>query len=133
MSYYRSIRLADTDAAGVIYFANLLSICHEAYEESLAKAGISLRKFIEEGAIALPIMKAEIQFFQPLFCGDRVEIEISTSSIEETRFELEYTIFRDGDREKPAGVARTRHACINPRTRSKIPFPESLRDWIESL
>ncbi|MDJ0549913.1 MAG: 1,4-dihydroxy-2-naphthoyl-CoA hydrolase, partial [Microcystis aeruginosa] len=34
MSYERLIYLADTDAAGVVYFAHLLSICHEAYEFS---------------------------------------------------------------------------------------------------
>ena len=38
--YHRTIRFADTDAAGVVFFPNYLTICHEAYEESLAAAGI---------------------------------------------------------------------------------------------
>jgi hypothetical protein len=37
-SYVRTVRLADTDAAGVVYFARTLSICHEAYEAALAAA-----------------------------------------------------------------------------------------------
>ena len=35
-SYSRSVRFADTDAAGVVFFANYLALCHEAYEEALA-------------------------------------------------------------------------------------------------
>ena len=47
--YRRRIYLGDTDAAGVVYFAKGLEICHEAYEESLAKAGINLNQMIREG------------------------------------------------------------------------------------
>ena len=41
--YRRTIRFADTDAAGVVFFPNYLAICHEAYEESLADDGIELK------------------------------------------------------------------------------------------
>ena len=40
--YQRTVHFADTDAAGVVFFANYLAICHEAYEESLGAAGIGL-------------------------------------------------------------------------------------------
>ena len=43
-TYSRQIYLSDTDAAGVVYFAKGLEICHQAYEESLAEAGISLNQ-----------------------------------------------------------------------------------------
>lgn len=47
MSFYytRIVHFQDTDAAGVIYFANILAICHEAYEASLAAFNINLRFF----------------------------------------------------------------------------------------
>ncbi|MBD2021122.1 1,4-dihydroxy-2-naphthoyl-CoA hydrolase, partial [Leptolyngbya sp. FACHB-36] len=41
--YSRTVRFSDTDAAGVVYFASALSICHEAYEASLAAVGVDLR------------------------------------------------------------------------------------------
>lgn len=43
--YSRKIHFADTDSAGVVYFSNLLSICHEAYEEVLLSLGINLSNF----------------------------------------------------------------------------------------
>jgi len=44
-TYRRTIRFADTDAAGVVFFPNYFSICHEAYEESLAADGIEFQSF----------------------------------------------------------------------------------------
>ena len=37
----RSVRFGDTDAAGVMHFHHLLRCCHEAYEESLERHGLS--------------------------------------------------------------------------------------------
>jgi len=76
MSYFRTIRFADTDAAGVVYFASLLSICHEAYEASLLRIGVDMRQFFSGSSIALPIVHAEIDFFQPLMCGDQIQISL---------------------------------------------------------
>ena len=47
MSFYyrRIVHFQDTDAAGVVYFVNVLAICHEAYEASLAAFDINLKVF----------------------------------------------------------------------------------------
>ncbi|MHC5822651.1 MAG: acyl-CoA thioesterase, partial [Nostoc sp.] len=44
-TYNRTVRFQDTDAAGVVYFASVLSICHEAYEESLEASSINIKDF----------------------------------------------------------------------------------------
>lgn len=41
-AYSRHIHFRDTDAAGVVFFANYLALCHEAYEEALAAAGLEI-------------------------------------------------------------------------------------------
>jgi 1,4-dihydroxy-2-naphthoyl-CoA hydrolase len=54
--YSRTIHFQETDAAGVVYFANLLALCHEAYEASLAEAGVDLRQFFSSGGeVAVPV------------------------------------------------------------------------------
>jgi 1,4-dihydroxy-2-naphthoyl-CoA hydrolase len=50
-SYERIIHFPDTDAAGVVFFANYLSICHEAYEEALADAGLPVRTFFSDQGV----------------------------------------------------------------------------------
>ena len=41
LQLHRTVRFGDTDAAGVMHFHQLLRWCHEAYEESLERFGVS--------------------------------------------------------------------------------------------
>ena len=52
-TYERTIHFADTDAAGVVFFANYLRLCHEAYEEALAAAGGNKTEIAAESADVL--------------------------------------------------------------------------------
>ena len=70
-TYKRTIRFQDTDAAGVVYFANVLNICHEAYEDSLVESGIKLKSFFQSTSTAITIVHASVDFFKPMFCGDK--------------------------------------------------------------
>ncbi|MGL5033396.1 MAG: acyl-CoA thioesterase, partial [Microcystaceae cyanobacterium] len=118
--YCRILRLADTDAAGVVYFASLLSICHEAYEFILEQQGLPLQQFLENTEIILPIAHAEIDFFAPLKCGDRLSIETELKLINQFCFECDYQVRRvekTNQSERPAAKAITRHVCINAKTR----------------
>jgi 1,4-dihydroxy-2-naphthoyl-CoA hydrolase len=132
-SYSRTIRFADTDAAGVVYFANLLSICHEAYEASLAATGIELRTFFNNPRIAIPIVHASIDFFRPLFCGDEVAIALTPRSLTGDRFEITYVIRAASmPTERPLATAQTHHVSIDPQTRTRQPLTPEMMHWIES-
>lgn len=54
-AYRRTIHLADTDAAGVVYFAQLLHICHEAYEICLIGNGMDWSGLLREGPLPCPL------------------------------------------------------------------------------
>ena len=130
MSYSRTIRLVDTDAAGVIYFASLLSICHEAYEDRLLQSGINLKTFFRNTETALPVVRGEIDFFQPLFCGDRIEIQLIPNVINENSFEISYQIFLIQSPDKKIAQGKTKHVCINPLSRQKISLPNPIQKAI---
>ena len=130
MSYSRTIRLVDTDAAGVIYFASLLSICHEAYEDRLIQSGINLKTFFRDTDTALPIVHGEIDFFQPLFCGDRITIQVIPTKINDHSFEISYQIFLAQSPDKKIAQGKTKHVCINPLSRQKISLPAPIRQAI---
>lgn len=123
-SYQRKIRFADTDAAGVVYFANLLSICHEAYEEYLSSLKINLSSFFQDDLIAIPIIHAEIDFLKPLFCGDIITIKIELSLINDKVFVINYQIFQDN---LQVATAMTKHITINAQTRKTKPIPTIIR------
>ena len=125
-----TIQLRDTDAAGVMYFANIVSICHIAYEASLIAADIDLKLFVNNPKFAVPITHISADFFRPLFCGDRVIIELFSRSIDPDKFEIEYQIRSASG--TIAAIALTKHVVIDPNTRQRKNIPKILDDWLNS-
>ncbi len=128
--YSRRIRFPDTDAAGVVYFANYLSICHEAYEEALLQAGIELHDFFGEAGIVIPIAHAHCDFLRPLRCGDSIEVEVTAEQTKENTFSLHHKIYIVATARKLAATARTDHVCIDAASRKRSPLPSKLSEWI---
>ncbi|MGB7444485.1 MAG: thioesterase family protein [Coleofasciculaceae cyanobacterium] len=131
--YRRTVRLSDTDAAGVIYFANVLEICHEAYEESLAVVGINLRKFVSNSSTAIPLVHASVDFFAPIFCGDQLLIQLKPQPLNETEFEIAYQVSANSSAEKILAKAMTRHVCINPTARVRTKLPALVTQWLGEM
>jgi 1,4-dihydroxy-2-naphthoyl-CoA hydrolase len=130
-SYEYTVQFRDTDAAGVVYFASLLSICHVAYEASLIQAGIDLKLFVTNSEFAVPITHISADFFRPLFCGDRIAIELTPKSIDNCKFEIEYQIRSSS--EFICAKAITKHVVIDPNTRKRENLPEILINWLNSF
>ena len=129
-NYLRQIYLADTDAAGVVYFAKGLEICHQAYEESLAEAGINLNQTIREGKTALPIVRAEIDFLRPIFLGDEIQVSLNTSLVSNSEFAIAYRISPSDRLEQILVKAQTQHVCIDPQIRKRIDLPSMVLEWL---
>ena len=120
--YQRIVRFHETDAAGVVYFANVLNLCHEAYEASLAASGVNLKIFFGGSAIAIPIVHADIDFRRPMFCGDLLKIDLTPHSQDPSSFEITYQITEDTANARPLAKALTRHVCIDTTERNRHPF-----------
>jgi 1,4-dihydroxy-2-naphthoyl-CoA hydrolase len=132
-TYPRTIYFRDTDAAGVVYFANALSICHEAYEASLTQAGINLKEFFAHPEYALPIVHANIDFRRPMYCGEQYEVQVKSRSLSANKFEISYSILLPQVPEFVAAQAVTVHLCIDPVTRDRIDLPPAIERWLKLL
>jgi 1,4-dihydroxy-2-naphthoyl-CoA hydrolase len=129
-THNRTVRFQDTDAAGVVYFANVLSICHEAYEASLAASGINLKSFFNNPTAAIPIIHASVDFLRPMFCGDKLLIHLTPQQLGENKFEIAYQIVAASSSEQQLAKAITKHVCINPITRTRTQLPEAITHWL---
>jgi 1,4-dihydroxy-2-naphthoyl-CoA hydrolase len=127
-TYHRTVRFQDTDAAGVVYFANVLAICHEAYEASLGASGIHLKDFFTHPSVAFPIVHASVDFFRPMFCGDRLAVKLMPQQLSEDRFEVTYEVIVD---EVIVAKTLTKHVCIDTSSRRKRELPDEIRNWLE--
>jgi 1,4-dihydroxy-2-naphthoyl-CoA hydrolase len=136
MSFYYeyTVQFRDTDAAGVVYFANIISICHVAYEASLIESGIDLKSFVSNSEFAVPITHVSADFLRPLFCGDRVVIELTPQAIDSCKFEIKYqlisTDLEASSQQLIAATATTKHVVIAPQTRKRKDLPASISRWL---
>jgi 1,4-dihydroxy-2-naphthoyl-CoA hydrolase len=127
-TYQRTIHFQDTDAAGVVYFANILSICHEAYEESLGASGINLKSFFTNPSVAFPVVHTSVDFLRPMYCGDNLLVGLVPQKLSIGKFEITYEITLAG---VVAAKAITRHVCINATSRTKQELPDEIINWLE--
>jgi len=128
--YPYTVRFRDTDAAGVVYFARVLALCHEAYEAALADTGVDLKAFFSGAEVAIPIVHASVDFFRPMHCGDRLEIHLTPTRLSDSEFAIAYEIFPLEAGERCSSRATTRHVCIDPLTRQRDPLPALLVHWL---
>ena len=138
-TYERTIHFPDTDAAGVVFFARYLAICHEAYEEALRAAGVKLGEFASPAsAVAIPVRRAECDYLRPLVCGDRVRVIVrpeagapgsGTFAVAYEWEKLAPGFLASGG--KIVARARTEHVCIDTQTRERAPLPAGVAKWVE--
>lgn len=123
-TYTTKVRLHDTDAAGIIFFANQFKLIHDAYEELLEEFGRGLESILKGTNYFQPIVHAESDYKAPVLVGDKIVIGIKVGHIGKTSFSLEYTLKRA---KTLVGTAKTVHVTIDQKTRQKIPLPSALR------
>ena len=130
----RTVRFGETDAAGVVHFLQLFKWCHEAWEESLEKYGIALKDIFPTSEIntnqldvALPVIHCEANYFQPLYVGDTINIELNTEKINESSFVLRLKFKKNGEQ---IGTTNIKHVSINPITRKKCALSKQINLWL---
>ena len=134
-TYTRTVHFQDTDAAGVVYFANVLAMCHEAYEASLAASGINLKAFFSNPEVAFPIIHASVDFYRPMFAGDRLMIQLTPKQVTGDEFEIAYQVFVVAGElaGRSAAKALTKHVCIDAVSRTRKQLSEDLMQWMRKF
>ena len=130
----RTVRFGETDAAGVVHFIELLRWCHESWEESLEKYGIALQEIFpttqtksSQLNVALPVVRCEANYFQPLYVGDNIDIKLNPKKIDESSFLLQFEFKKDGEK---IGQTNIKHVSINPISRGKCALSKQINLWL---
>ena len=81
----------DTDAGGVVYFANYLKIFEKSWFEHLASIGILLPEWEKTGTFIL-VKKVLLDLLDRSHYGDQLEAHTSVSEVKNAQFTLIHTI-----------------------------------------
>jgi len=127
--HQRRVRFQDTDPAGIVFFANILVYCHEAYEELLRAGGMPLHEFLGTRDESLPLGHAEATFKRPFRAGQLVTVKLTVGRVGERSFRIEYDLF--GEQEEHLATAATVHVSVDPVTGRSTGIAPQLRALLE--
>ncbi len=130
-TYQATIKLHDTDAAGVLFFANYFRLTHEAYENLMTSLDFSFYKIIHESDWVVLIVHAETDFKKPLRVGDKVTVGIRTEKLGRTSYTLAYEVTNEAG--ETVATGNSVHAAITTADQKPMPLPDELRSGLEKI
>ncbi len=125
----RRVLLNDVDAAGVVFYARVMAMAHEAYEEAMAGAGLALDELMR-ARIGLPLVHAEADFSSPLRHGETVTLRVACTRVGERSVSMRIEL-AVGPR--AAAVVTHVHACVDMDRLASRPIPAEMRAKLLSL
>ena len=126
-----TVRLPDTDAAGILFFGNYFRMAHDAYEAFMESIGFSFSQIIKDADFLVLIARAEADYEKPLRLGEKVTVELEIEDIGQTSFALSYS-FKNAH-EDIAATIKTVHVTVEKKSGDKIPLPEKLREKLAGV
>ena len=113
----------DTDAAGIVYYANYLRMAERARTEMLRLIGAEHTALARGDGVSIMVSRCEVDYLQPARLDDDLRIRTRITALGGATMRAEQIIRRAG-----ADLARltVRLACIGPTGRAAR-FPTALR------
>ena len=124
------VRYADTDKAGVVYYANYFVWFEAARTEFMREIGCPYGELEEQG-IVMAVSEAHCKYRASVRYDDIVIVETSASNVRGTRFQFDYVVRVEG-RDSVAAEGCTTMACIGGDGRPRR-LPEHLREILHKL
>ena len=87
----------DTDAGGVVYYANYLKFLERARSEALSEVGLSNLKIKKDYGALIVVKSCNIDFNKSAHLEDQLEINSFVTSFSKTSFTMSQLIYRNQD------------------------------------
>jgi acyl-CoA thioester hydrolase len=115
----------DTDAEGVVYYANYLGFFERGRTELLTDMGISLGKLKEDDGIVFAITKVDCDYKAPAFLYDEITITTEIESKSAVRMVFKQEVLRG----KEILVSAKITACaLNMKDFKPVRLPQGLSE-----
>ncbi len=95
--YTLKVYYEDTDAGGVVYYANYLKFLERARTEALVVLGFSNKKIKEDFGALIVVKSCNIEYKKPTYLEEELKIRSFIKSITKTSFFMNQFISRGED------------------------------------
>lgn len=87
----------DTDAAGIVYYANYLKFAERARTEMLRAAGIGQRAIHDATGVAFAVRRCSVDYMAPARLDDLLEVRTRITELRGASIEAEQIVVRDNE------------------------------------
>ena len=115
----------DTDAGGIVYYANYLKFMERARTEWLRHYGIDLRALAAQGQMMFVVRSAKLDFLQPARLGDGLEVSVEVIRRRPASVTLRQQVALA---EKVLCTGEIRLACVESVSLRPSPLPSFIQE-----
>ena len=127
-SFSVKIYYEDTDAGGVVYYANYLKFLERARSEAIYSLGYTNSSILERFGVLLIVKSCNIEYKKPAKFEDRLEIKSEIKSFTKTSFLMRQIISRDNELISDAEI----HLVAVDKNGKPSKIPEELKKKLEN-
>jgi acyl-CoA thioester hydrolase len=113
----------DTDAGGVVYYANYLKFMERARTEWLRSHGLDLAQLVRDENAMFVVRQAQLDFHRPAHLSDNLAVSVQVQRRRRVSVDLAQAVSRN---ETLLCAAQVRLACVDSRTLRPRLLPASL-------
>ncbi len=121
-----SVSYGETDAMGVVYYAEYLHFFERSRSLFIRERGMSYAE-VEKRGIYLPVREASCRYRIPAHYDDQLSIQVGISEWKRASIKFIYDIYKN-DREQLIASGFTEHACVNKNGR-----PVRVPEWLKEI
>ena len=112
----------DTDAAGVVYYANYLKFMERARTEWIRRRGLEQTRLRHEYGIVFAVSRLVVSYRRPAHLDDLLRVGVKLTQLGRASFRLEQSVSRAPD--EPLCRAEVKMACLAAQTFRPRSIPE---------
>lgn len=119
----------DTDAGGVVYYANYLKFFERARTDFLRALGVDQSQLLQQEKIAFVVRKCEINYLKPAKLDDLITISSTISDVKNVSliFKQEMTL-----NNQTLATLIVKIACVNVDNFMPTPIPNNLNNLLKN-
>jgi len=119
----------DTDAQGVVYYANYLKYLERARSEWLRQGGIPVSLLANEQNLVFVVRRVEIDYMAAAKLDDELSITVELVEVSKVSFKLNQNILRQG---KVLSRASLKLACLDATKFKPVRIPDKINELIQT-
>ncbi|MBU6441249.1 MAG: tol-pal system-associated acyl-CoA thioesterase [Betaproteobacteria bacterium] len=117
----------DTDAGGVVYYANYLKFCERARTEWLRALGIDQQRLADTERLMFVVSSAQVRYLSPARLDDALLVGVDFGARGAASLEFVQQIRRDDAERTLLAEARVLVACVQAQSFRPQRMPERIR------